>query len=80
MNAPLFVLADHYHQASQWARDNGLSPGEWIYAFGPHQVLGRRDGRYVLITADGALPVEGRADVLEALRMAGFRHIDEGGG
>jgi hypothetical protein len=46
---PLLIFAPNYSYAISWATNHGLSPSDWIYPHGHHQVQGRRGGGYVVL-------------------------------
>lgn len=82
MTGPLIILADNFEMARWWARENDLDLHTWRYVNEVHQVLGRRDGRYVTVTAGSRARLgpdgwERRAEIRAVLRRNGFVSIEE---
>lgn len=80
---PLMIVADTYKLAHLYAREHDLGPEgrRWKYISSPIQVRGYRGGRYVNIrSADAALSQRGitdRVHAVDALKMAGFTHVED---
>lgn len=80
---PRMIVADTYQLAHHYAREHELGPEgrRWKYISDPRQVCGYRDGHYVTIWgAAGALSpreASARLDAIQALRMAGFTHVED---
>jgi hypothetical protein len=74
MDDPLFVISDTYEGARLYARENdlGREGQDWRYLTEPHQVLGRRNGRYAVYTWGTCPDWERRRQLLECLRMSEF--------
>lgn len=45
----LLIVARDYVQAQHWAKDQRLSPGQWVYASSYHNIIGNRESEYVLL-------------------------------
>lgn len=79
---PLMIVADTYQTARLYAREHELGREDqgWRYVWSPQQVRGRRGGQYVRIWSDDFLPsvaLADRWDTIQALRMAGFTHVED---
>jgi hypothetical protein len=78
---PVFVLADHYRMAVEYARANDLGPEGrgWVFTTRLRQVLGRTGpGRFVWVSI-GAAPrdlAEEQRVIATHLRLYGFTEAD----
>jgi len=45
----IIVLAGNYRQAAQWARENGISPHDFIYPDREEKIMGLRGLNYVRV-------------------------------
>jgi hypothetical protein len=77
---PLLVVADTYQLACHYAREHALGPERrdtWRYVSRPEQLLGRRGGRYVVVSLyDSSINWSQRWEIIDTLRRNGFTRED----
>lgn len=45
----LLIIARDFNQAQHWAKEQKMSPGQWIYASSYHNIQGNAGSEYVLL-------------------------------
>lgn len=45
----LLIVARDYNQAQHWAKDQRMSPGQYVYVSSYHNIMGNAGSEYVLL-------------------------------